>query len=274
MLKQRVITAVVLAVSLFVGVFALPFWGFAGLVTLVFGVAAWEWSGLAGVESEGGRIGYALLTFVAGLVAAQALGFPDAVSRSAWLTLLLLNTGLWMVIWVAVMTYPSTKHWWERTIVRRALGIWILVVASLSFCYLRLQPAWGLLVFYTAAIVVTADTGAYFAGRRWGRSKLLPRVSPGKTWKGFWGGLVASGVLALSVAQFTGIVSWFELLVITLVAAVASVFGDLFISMLKRYAGVKDSSNLLPGHGGVLDRVDSVLAAAPIIAMGIALAGA
>jgi phosphatidate cytidylyltransferase len=127
-----------------------------------------------------------------------------------------------------------------------------------------------LAVFYALLIVWLADSGAYFAGRQWGVTKLAPRVSPGKTWAGLWGGLAVCALLALGVATWREL-PLLPLLAVTLVVSLYSVVGDLTESMAKRFAGVKDSGSLIPGHGGVLDRFDSLLAAAPLLMLGIEL---
>jgi phosphatidate cytidylyltransferase len=123
---------------------------------------------------------------------------------------------------------------------------------------------------YALLIVWLADSGAYFAGRRFGGAKLAPAVSPGKTWAGLWGGLVVCALLAVGVATWRGL-PWLALLAVTCVVTLFSVVGDLNESLAKRYAGVKDSGSLIPGHGGVLDRFDSLLAAAPILMLGVEL---
>jgi phosphatidate cytidylyltransferase len=137
----------------------------------------------------------------------------------------------------------------------------------------------GYLVLAVIALVSVADIGAYFVGRAWGSSKLAPQVSPGKSWAGFWGGLSASALLAclllVPVNAFVETLNPFSILLLLLTAvvvAVFSVFGDLFESMLKRSQGMKDSGRLLPGHGGVLDRIDSLTAAAPVFVFFLLLA--
>lgn len=122
------------------------------------------------------------------------------------------------------------------------------------------------------AVVACADIGGYFAGRRWGKRKLAPAVSPGKTWEGFLGGVCFNFLLSLVVWGLVG-GNYFMLLAIILPASLASVLGDLFESMLKRHRGIKDSSALLPGHGGVLDRVDGLTAAAPVFALALLSTG-
>lgn len=156
------------------------------------------------------------------------------------------------------------------------MGWLTLVPAGLAFVFLRAQVHGEWLLLFTVALVAAADIGAYFAGTNFGRRKLAPQVSPGKSWEGFAGGLVASLLLVLIVWALV----WRErfelpeLLAVVAVTVLGSVCGDLLESMLKRQRGVKDSSNLLPGHGGVLDRLDSLSAAVPIFALGLLLMSA
>jgi phosphatidate cytidylyltransferase len=126
-----------------------------------------------------------------------------------------------------------------------------------------------LLILYVFALVWVADIGAYFSGRKFGKAKLAPRVSPGKSWAGVWGGLAAVAVFSLVVSQAFGAGAGqsFALIIVSVVTAAVSVLGDLFESMLKRFRGIKDSSGLLPGHGGIMDRIDSLTAAIPIFTL-------
>ncbi|HNH25091.1 MAG TPA: phosphatidate cytidylyltransferase, partial [Accumulibacter sp.] len=148
------------------------------------------------------------------------------------------------------------------------IGLMLLLPAWLALIQLRQAGPYALLAIMM--IVWLADTGAYFAGRRWGRHKLAPNISPGKTWEGAIGGAVAVIVygfgLSLLYPEMLGMSSW-RLLLVLVVITVVSVMGDLLESLLKRQAGLKDSSNILPGHGGVLDRIDSLTSTLPIVAL-------
>ena len=153
-------------------------------------------------------------------------------------------------------------------------AVFIAGMVAISFAWISLtRMTLGVLhgnfwVLYTLLIVWVADSGAYFVGRRWGVAKLVPRISPGKTWAGLWGGLAASALLAIVFAYFFGL-PIARLLLLTVVVAGYSVVGDLTESLCKRFAGLKDSGNLIPGHGGMLDRFDSLLAAAPCLLFGL-----
>ncbi len=175
----------------------------------------------------------------------------------------LFRYGLALVPFVALRV--NTKK------VAAVVSLWVAAVYLLSF------PRGGGLVVLLVVVVATADIGAYFSGKHWGRHKLAEVVSPKKTWEGFWGGVTACTLLALllwsQLPDQQAHVSLAAVLVVTLAAALASVVGDLTVSMVKREAGVKDSGSLLPGHGGLLDRLDSICGAAPVLALGLLLAG-
>jgi len=157
------------------------------------------------------------------------------------------------------------------------MGFVILALGWTAAVYLLSFPRGGQLLVVMVAIVVAADVGAYFAGRAFGKHKLALRVSPNKTWEGFWGGMLAAALLSVVLWQLLPArlshLGLGSVVAITLCTAVASVVGDLSVSMVKRHSGIKDSGSLLPGHGGVLDRLDSLSAAAPVFALSLLLAG-
>ena len=183
---------------------------------------------------------------------------------------------LWWLfaIW-AVLRYPASAGAWRAEPVRLLIGLLILLPAFQGLLLLKQWPLDNWLIVAVMVLVWAADVGAYFAGRAFGRRKLAPKVSPGKSWEGLVGGLLASLLITLGVGLYR---DWAasELLAALAGAAVVvliSVVGDLAESMFKRQAGVKDSSNLLPGHGGVLDRIDSLTAAIPVFAVLLWAAG-
>lgn len=203
------------------------------------------------------------------LVVALAL-----VMGALWLTGVALAVWpLWLAVagWALngywVMRYPTRREQWESTPMRLAMGLWALLPAWVGFNVLR--DIGGVWLFYVLLLVWGADIGAYFSGRAWGRRKLAPAVSPGKSWEGVLGGMTVTLMLALLFAiwQGLGVAGGLGLVVVTAVVTLVSVLGDLLESMLKRFRGIKDSSNLLPGHGGVLDRIDSLTAAVPLFAL-------
>lgn len=254
MIRERVISALWVALLLVAAVLWLPaFWSAAAL-SLVLLAAAWEWSGFIAP----GRMLPRLL-FVAGAIALCALWWVISRHRPGLHALLWAACAFWCVALLWVFARPGRVG-----SARVAIG----GLLALSFAWLalvRMRTGWehgGHMVMYALLIVWLADSGAYFAGRAFGQRKLAPLVSPGKTWAGLWGGLLACAVLALAVALLMGL-PLLPLLAVTLVAGLFSVVGDLTESLCKRFAGVKDSGNLIPGHGGVLDRFDSLLAAVP-----------
>jgi len=271
MLKQRVITALALVLVLATVLFGLDLAGFAIFTAVVFSLAAWEWVNLAGYDAMWQRllvaIGYAAGSALLGLAA----GVVSAAGMHTWIVVVLLLPAsvFWMLSIYGVATYPATAPRWSSPPRRLLAGAFVLWPAWLAIVYLRSLPHGIGLFIYIAALVSAADIGAYFAGRTFGKRKLAPRVSPGKSWAGFVGGLASTTVLALVIGSL-GLVpamTTTALLIATVTASVASVYGDLVESMIKRERGIKDSSNLLPGHGGVLDRIDSVTAAAPLFTL-------
>jgi phosphatidate cytidylyltransferase len=152
------------------------------------------------------------------------------------------------------------------------MGLLVLLPTWLALVYVRSLESGQWLVLLAIVLIAIADMGGYFSGRYFGRRKLAIHVSPGKTWEGFWGGQLCNAVLALLIVAFNNDLS-FVIVSIVIMASLASVLGDLLESMVKRHRGIKDSSQLLPGHGGVLDRVDGITAAMPFFALGLLLSG-
>jgi phosphatidate cytidylyltransferase len=192
-------------------------------------------------------------------------------------------TGTGVVFWCLaawlVMSFPVTQTLWGTRPRTALMGLFTLLPVWCALIQLKYLNNAGYLVLAVIALVSIADIGAYFVGRAWGSSKLAPRVSPGKSWAGFWGGMCASALLTcLLLLPVNALVEPLNPLAVVLllltgvVVAVFSVFGDLFESMLKRSQGMKDSGSLLPGHGGVLDRIDSLTAAAPVFVFVLLLA--
>ena len=277
MLRQRVITAVIMA-GLFLS--AVAFLSQAWLA-LLFGVliclGGWEWSRLCGWESTPTRVLYVLvLALVMGsLYHYCSLG--EAPLREQVQPFLGLACLWWSLALLWVKGYPGSAVFWRTRAMRNLMGLLVLALAWMAAVYLVSLPRGGGLIVVMVLIVATADIGAYFSGKTWGRHKLAEVVSPKKTWEGFWGGLAACVLLGLllwsQLPNQQAHVSLAAVLVVVLATALASVVGDLTVSMVKREAGVKDSGSLLPGHGGVLDRLDSLCGAAPVFALGLLLAG-
>lgn len=277
MLRQRVFTALTLA-ALFLGSVL-----FLSLPTLALGLAAviglggWEWGRLAGWQSVSARAGFVavLALCMLGLFIYCDLGSRPA--RGQVQPVLGLACLWWSFALLWVKSYPASAVFWRSRLARSLMGLLVLACAWLAAVYLLSFPRGGLLLVVMVIIVAATDIGAYFAGTHFGRHKLAVRVSPAKTWEGFWGGMACA--LILAIALWSGIpsqlahVSLGAVITVVLSTAVASVVGDLTVSMVKRESGVKDSGAMLPGHGGVLDRLDSLCSAAPVFALGLLLAG-
>nr|WP_286009698.1 phosphatidate cytidylyltransferase [Salinicola sp. S1-1-2] len=253
-------TALVLAPLALLGLFGLSGGGFALFTAVVLLLGAWEWARLAGFDSSVPRAVYTAAVGLLLLIVWSA-GWADA-HWPLWLGALGWLLNAW---WVS--RYPQASEQWRRTPVRLVMGVWVLMPCWVGFYQLRQEGSEWLL--FVLLLVWVADIGAYFSGRRFGRRKLAPAVSPGKSWEGVYGGWVAVAVLVLLYAMILplGAGQSLGLLLLALIVAFVSVVGDLLESMLKRSRGLKDSSHLLPGHGGILDRIDSLTAAVPLFAL-------
>lgn len=266
MLRARVMTALILAPMALVVLFVLPATGFAIAIGGIVLVAAWEWIRLCGGFQPVTRM-LLLAGFAACLGAAYSL--PALLIPNV----LLLGLLFWLVAFFFVARYPISRSRLGREKTKLLFGLLVLVPAYVALLYLRRHPSGDVLIALLIGVIWSADVGAFFVGQRFGRSKLKPAVSPGKSWAGVVGGIG----FALAVAVVAGFWeesrlmmtprAWLVLLAISALTVVFSVLGDLFESLMKRERGVKDSSSLLPGHGGVLDRIDSLTAAAPVFAL-------
>jgi phosphatidate cytidylyltransferase len=257
MLRERVITALILAALVLLVIFLLPHAATMAALALLVVAAAWEWSAFPRFTQHSARVFY--VAFVAACVAAT---WWFGVQREE-MDRLIQAALLWWVfalIWVAIAPARVNRM--------TAAGAGLLVLVPAWLALARLHAAGPQLLLFLILLVVAADVGAYFAGRRFGRNKLAPRVSPGKTWEGVLGGFVAAALLA-AVGVWWFRVDAPRFLSLCLIVVVASIIGDLTESLFKRHAGLKDSGWLLPGHGGLLDRVDSVTAAAPVFLIGL-----
>lgn len=266
MLKQRIFTALLLIPIFIFLVIELPPIAFCILTGLFVILGAWEWSYFMGVKKFGRSLIYpGVLT----LLMILALAVPVT-------TVLFMAVGWWLIALLLVVSYPKTKVLWSKSIIWRSLmGALVLVPCWLAVNYIRNAPNGIYVLLFLFVLIWGADIGAYFVGRAWGKRKLAPAVSPGKSWEGLAGALVATLLIALvALVSFkVPYFMWLYALLLVIVTVLFSVLGDLFESMLKRNAGLKDSGRLLPGHGGVLDRIDSLTAAAPVFTVGAMLLG-
>jgi len=277
MLRQRVITGLIMVAGFLAAIAFVPVPGLALLFGLVVGLGGWEWARLAGWTSPVTRVLYVLvlLGVMAGLYYACDLGgSPQVKDVQPFLGLACL---WWSVALLWVKAYPASGLLWGSILMRSLMGFLMLALAWMAAIFLLGLSRGGMLMVAMVLVVATADIGAYFAGKRFGRHKLAPEVSPAKTWEGFWGGVLACLLLSLLGWYLLPVqmahIGFGSVAAVVLVTGVASVVGDLTVSMVKRESGVKDSGNLLPGHGGVLDRLDSLCAAAPVFALGLILVG-
>ena len=259
MLKQRVITSIVALAAFMVVLFEVPAVVAQVVIAILIIGGAWEWSRFLGASGRASRIIYvALLAALMGLAAWQL------AASSMFIFQLALVWWLAALVWVFFFPTPIPLA------LRWLCGALVLVPLFVALIALyRNDPA---LLLFALLIVWAADTGAYFAGRQFGRVKLAPRISPNKTWEGVIGGLLVVVLMSFAGAAWVDI----ELAVLIpfcLAVACMSIVGDLTVSMFKRNAGLKDSGTLFPGHGGVLDRIDSVAAGAPLFALGVSWMG-
>lgn len=258
MLRSRIITALILAPLALSAVYLLPLTGYAVFFGVVAVLGAYEWAGLAGLGRPAGRLIYVgvLLALIFGLWHLPAL----------WQGVLWLGTLFWAIAAAVVLGFPASGRFMDRSLLVRVAGLVAMLAAWMALVVIRAAPDGANWVVWLLMLIWAADIGAYFAGRRFGRHKLAPSVSPGKTWEGALGGAALSLLVTSAGLLLMGAFSlWWLPLVLLLV--VVSVFGDLFESALKRHLGVKDSGALLPGHGGILDRIDSVIAVLPVFAL-------
>jgi phosphatidate cytidylyltransferase len=259
MLKERVITALIAVAALLLVLFALPQAAAQFVVAALILAGAWEWSGFLGAPSNALRAIYVI--FIAVLMALATWVVPDIESLVFRVALV-----WWLCALVWTLFYPTPIPGFVRWLAGA------LVLLPLYEALIVLYLASPAILLGALLIVWAADTGAFVAGKLFGRVKLAPKISPGKTWEGVIGGLLTVAVLAAAGAWLAD-VRIAVLVPFCLAVACASIVGDLTVSMFKRTAGLKDSGSLFPGHGGVLDRVDSVAAAAPLFALGIAWTG-
>ncbi|MFL0809801.1 MAG: phosphatidate cytidylyltransferase [Agarilytica sp.] len=261
MLKQRVITAIILALAFLAALFLLPWNFFAAFIGAVLAVGAWEWAGLAGFKQPLARYGYVIV--VAGLALLAGWVSDWAQNEQVFRSIMVVACVWWGVALLLIKSFPKSAVLWGARAVRLIMGVCVLLPAWLGSVYLRQQDAGAWLMLFVVFLVAAADIGAYFTGKAIGRTKLAYAVSPGKSWEGVGGGIVFAIVLALVFNFLLGADAILSLMLIAIPTSSISVVGDLLESMMKRYCGVKDSSQLLPGHGGVLDRIDGLVAAIP-----------
>jgi phosphatidate cytidylyltransferase len=273
MLKSRVLTAVILIPLVLLAMFKLSNAYFTLLTGAIFVLASWEWARLIGLKTKFSQ-GIYISLIIGMMFIAVKLVVPNY-------NLLLLILGLAFIVWLmmfyyvlgyAGMTYPKLSF----KVRHGLMGILIIIIPFIAIVVLHNDDKYG--PGYLLGLVVllwVADSAAYFSGKKWGKTKLAMRVSPGKSWEGVWGALIASSIYTVLVIIRDGFptVQAFAIVILSMATVLFSILGDLLESRYKREADRKDSSNILPGHGGILDRIDSLTAAAPIFLLCLMVMG-
>ncbi len=269
MLKQRLLTALVLIAGIAYAVLALdPRW-LAALLAVIAVLGAYEWAQLMNLKTLPVR-----LLYVSGIAALLWLCWLDVLQAAAALRLFIAASAAGWVLATLWLGRPQlgADDGAVALLMKAGVGVFILVPTWVALLALHAQAPHGIhRMLFLLTLIWVADSAAYFTGKRWGRAKLAPRISPGKTRVGVYGALLAAAAYGFFAATALGVpgTARVAFAVLCIVTALFSVIGDLFESLFKRQRGVKDSGTLLPGHGGVLDRIDSLTAAAPIFVFGL-----
>lgn len=263
MLIQRILTAIPLA--------ALVIWGiltqssdviFYALITIII-IAAWEWARLSGMHNVVYRIVYAVFIGALVYISQEYISKYPELLKSVFIASVI----FWLVATYHMFSKGPRVDAHGISFLKVLLGVVVLVPPVLALMQIREQSS--LWLFYCLSIIWIADIGAYFSGKRFGKNKLAPQLSPGKTKEGLYGAVVATAVYSFlaSLILELNVAQTLLLLMIAALATYISVAGDLFFSLLKREQNLKDTGNILPGHGGILDRIDSVTSSAPLFAL-------
>lgn len=271
MLIQRILTAIVLIPLVIIALFFAPLSIFSYLIITVCALAAWEWSNFLGMVKKTQKAVFMALIIIL-LALLYLIPIDLSLKGKLFTYIICLSIVWWLIALLLVVSYPKSAKYWSKSILIKLLfALFTLIPFYISMLELRsinydidryTGAVWLLYVF---VLVWATDTGAYFAGRAIGKHKLAVKVSPGKTIEGFIGG-VSLAILVCLLVYLTGYfaISFINFLISSLLAILVSVLGDLTESMFKREACIKDSGNLIPGHGGILDRIDSLTAAVPV----------
>ena len=294
MLVQRIITALVLAVAVISAVNFMPAAYFSVFIAVITLLAAWEWLALISVEKTFSKILFLICLILPMLgvtywtvfleIIGEALEWPEIKDYSDALEWLVIAPVLFWVLTMILIRQASPQLLSMEFKPRFKTFVGWLVLLSAWMFLSKLRAYYGVgMVIYFLFLIWVADISAYFVGRKWGKDKLAPEVSPGKTVQGMYGALVSAALCGISLRLYYGL-SGFEtegkqlvvlmamdIIILSVLTVLVSIYGDLFFSLVKRRKGVKDSGVLLPGHGGILDRIDSVIAAAPFFYAGIVL---
>jgi phosphatidate cytidylyltransferase len=270
MLKQRLLTAIIL-IPLMIWLLSLSSIIFASVLSIFLILGAWEWAGLCAWQAWKTRFVYATLACLMLPIVYTFRQQPAMMAILFFVCLWWLLAGLWL--WRYQQGY---KMIFTSPFIKAVLGLIILLSTFFALLHLHEHERYGgQWVMFLFVLIWTADSGAYFMGKRWGKTKLADKISPGKTWEGVLGALLMSSIVSLSYALFKSmsLMTLLLFMLLCLLTVIVSILGDLLESVLKRQAGIKDSSQILPGHGGILDRIDSLTSASPIFVMGLVSLG-
>lgn len=274
-MKQRIITALILAPLVIAGIFMLPMQGFLIAITAITLVGFWEWTQFTESKSR-----YVALIPSVAVLAASLFLLPTStlelmIPSDGHQAILLIGTVWWLVASVLVFTFPTSKKLWQNNLLLKHLFGWLTLIPFLWSILLLRADSYAVDSFYGAKLVLlvcllvwAADSGAYFTGKTFGKRKMSPAVSPNKTIEGLVGGIITAIIIGWAAANAFDIrfESTTTMLGIFIATIIISVLGDLVESMFKRASGIKDSGTIIPGHGGILDRIDSLTAAFPVFA--------
>jgi phosphatidate cytidylyltransferase len=259
-LRQRVVTAIALMAIVVVALFALPAFATWALIALAILGGAWEWSAFLHPHRQTVRVAYVCLVGLGLLAGWLVTQEPDT------LVMLMTIAFLW---WCTALAWILGAPARGGAVTAAMAGVFTLIPTGVALIALRQDSVFGALVLlFSLLVILAADVAAYFAGHRWGRRKLAPQVSPGKTWEGVAGGVLGAVLVAAVGASVLG---WpvGSVAILAMFAAGFSIIGDLTESLMKRHTGLKDSGRLFPGHGGLLDRLDSLSAGLPVWVLGL-----
>ncbi len=286
MLLPRILTALVLVTVAVAAVFKLPAMYFSLFIAIIVLLAAWEWNGLTGVDKLLPKL-FFLLALVVPMLAihfwtvilellAQAMDWPGVKEYSGALEWLVIGPVLfWVLIMLLIRKVPEELLKLDLRSKYKAFIGWFVLLSAWMFLS-RLRAFYGTeMAMYFLLLIWAADIVAYFTGKKFGKDKLAEQISPGKTVQGMYGALAAGLVCGVALGLYYGfpLIIATDFVFLSVLTVQVSIYGDLFFSLVKRQKGVKDSGSLLPGHGGILDRVDSMIAAAPFYYAGILLIG-
>jgi phosphatidate cytidylyltransferase len=270
MLKHRVITGIILSLIVLSCILFLNSFLFTLVSLLIFLIGIWEWSRLFQANNQNRLLLFFVLSFLLILLAFTWFSYRVWITKFALYIFLFSNIWWLLALWIE-LRYPRHTLKTESFAMMILMGLLVLFPAWLAINIVHELPRGQWWIIFAISLVALADVGAYFTGRLFGKRPLLPKVSPKKTWEGVVGGLATSLIFAAVILGYFVKQQILLLLVICLFTVIFSIIGDLFESLIKRQANVKDSGTILPGHGGILDRIDSATAAMPFFAGSVLL---